>query len=175
MTAKNAKPAKAPATPKRLTEEDIRKKHPKAAIIEGTLLYVDPKNKVAKLGNRKVPEDIYTKHPHKQVVVIHTVDEHGKPDGDVRWVATSDLHHVRMTEATAKRVRLARLKEARAKRRASKPKVAKPAKQPKTGKIAKPKAKEPAAPKVKDVTPAAPAAETPAAPVTPVAEAPAAT
>jgi hypothetical protein len=172
MTAKPAKPAKAPATPKRLTEEDIRKKHPKAAIVDGTLLYVDPKNKVAKLGNRKVPDEIYTKHPNKQVVVIHTVDEHGKPDGDVRWVATSDLHHVRMTEETAKRVRLARLKEARAKRRAAKPKVAKAPKPPKPAKPAKP----PKAAKVKDAAPAAPAADpAPAAPAAPAAEAPAAT
>lgn len=138
MIAKSTKPAKAPATPKRLTEEDIRKKHPKASIVEGTLLYVDPKNKVTKLGNRKVPDEVYAKHSGKQVVVIHTVDEHGKADGDVRWVATSDLHHVRMTEETAKRVRLARLKDARAKRRAAKPKVVKAPKPPKAAKPPKP-------------------------------------
>lgn len=160
MTAKPAKPAKAPATPKRLTQEDIQKKHPKALLVEGTLLYVDPKNKVAKLGNRKVPDEVYAKHPNKQVVLIRTVGTDGKEDGHNRWVATSDLHHVKMTEETAKAVRLARLKDARAKRRAAKPKVAKAPKPPKAPKAPKPpKAAKPA----KDAAQAAPATA-PAAP-----------
>lgn len=165
-SAKPPKAPKAPATPKRLSEDDIRKKHPKAAIVEGTLLYVDPKNKVAKLGNRKVPDEVYAKHSGKQVVVIHTVDENGKPDGDVRWVATSDLHHVRMTEETAKRVRLARLKDARAKRRAAKPKVVKAPKPPKPPKA--PKAAKAASAPATPPAPAGPGTATtpPAAPAT---------
>jgi hypothetical protein len=162
---KPVKPTKAPAAPKRLTEEDIRKKHPKANIVEGTLLYVDPANKTAKAGGRKVNEDVYTKHPNKQVIMINTVDEHGKPDGHNRWVATSDLHHVKMTEETAKAVRLARLKEARAKRRAAKPKVAKAPKPPKAAKPPKaPKAPKP--PKAAKEAPAAPVAALAAVPAT---------
>jgi hypothetical protein len=115
MTATAKKAVKAAPSPKRLTEDDLRKKHPKSIIVEGSLLYVDPKNKVQKLGNRKVPDEIYTKHPNKQVVLIKTVGEDGKEDGDTRWVATSDLHHVRMSEKTAKAVRMAAMKASRAK------------------------------------------------------------
>jgi hypothetical protein len=121
MTATAKKAPKAAPLPKRLTEDDLRKKHPKAIIVEGSLLYVDPKNKVQKIGNRKVPDELYTKHPNKQVVLIRTVGEDGKEDGDTRWVATSDLHHVRMSEKTAKAVRMAALKASRAKGKVKKP------------------------------------------------------
>jgi hypothetical protein len=150
-TAKAPKAAKAPATPKRLTEEDIRKKHPKAAIVEGTLFFVDPANKVAKSGGRKVQDEVYEKHPGKQVVLINTVGSDGKPDNHTRWVATSDLHHVTMTEDTAKAVRLERLKVARAKRNKVKAKAKKAEKAEK----AEPAKTEPATEPAKVVEPTA--------------------
>lgn len=92
------------------------------------------KSKVPSTNGKRKEEEHYTKrYPHivkgslhfdkkhaKQVVTIKTVDANGKPDGNTREIATSDLHHTRHTEEVAKEVRLAKIRASRKARKAPK-------------------------------------------------------
>jgi hypothetical protein len=90
------KGAKLPKTPKRLTEEMLLAKG-HSHIVPGTL--------------RWNPEQ------SKQVVTINTFGLDGKPDGNTREVATSDLHQCRMTAETKRAYDRIKLSEkAKAKR-----------------------------------------------------------
>jgi len=77
---------KATKTPKRLTEADLRAKHPH--IVEGSLRF-----------------DLDGTHANKQTVEINTRGLDGKPDGNTRRIATSDLHQVFWTPEVAKEIR----------------------------------------------------------------------
>jgi hypothetical protein len=56
-------------------------------------------------------------HANKQTVEIKTVGVDGKPDGNTRRVATSDLHQVHSTEAVAEELKKAKRREAAKARR----------------------------------------------------------
>lgn len=105
----------------------------------------------------------FSKATNKQMVTINTTGIDGKPDGQTREIATSDLFHVRHTKVVAKEIRLAKIR----KNRQAKAKAA--GKTVKAKKVVAVKAKPAAKVKAAKTAPAAPAAaaataNTPAAP-----------
>ena len=80
--------------PKRKTEADFAHH---AHLVPGTLGYVQPDGTC---DNANVPASFSETHRNKQVCQIRTVGIDGQPDGNTRWIATSDLHQCFWTEAT---------------------------------------------------------------------------
>lgn len=95
---KSAPKAKAEPKSRRRSEADYIAKYPH--IVEGSLRYEEEGT-----------------HAKKQTVEINTVGIDGKPDGNTRRIATSDLHQVFHTEEVAKEVKQAKRRAAAAKRR----------------------------------------------------------
>lgn len=112
--------AKAAPKVRRATEDQLNAKQAackrtaefwggKSNIVEGSLRYEETGH-----------------HANKQTVEINTIGLDGKPDGQTRRVATSDLHQVHHTEATAAELKKAKRREnAKRRREAAKAALAK--------------------------------------------------
>lgn len=102
--------AKSKRTPKRLTEDDLKKK------IEGRSK--GNKNyKGVSVANVKWDTIEYDADLRRQFVVINTVGEDGKLDGKTRRVATSDLQHVKHSKETSDAIKRKRNNQKRIEKR----------------------------------------------------------
>ena len=95
----------------RATETELLAKH--SHLIPGPLAYISP---FGGCDNPNVPEHMLSTHRNKQVCQIAPVGVDGQPDGQTRWIASSDLHQVFWTAETKKALN-------KAKRRKVKPEV----------------------------------------------------
>ena len=86
---------KAEKAPKRASEASLAKRH--GHMVAGSLGYVQPDGTC---DNALVPASFSNTHRNKQVCQINTVGVDGQPDGNTRWIATSDLHQCFHTAET---------------------------------------------------------------------------
>jgi len=109
---------------------------------------------IAKYGDKIVVSSVRrapagSKYGNKMLVDINTTGLDGKPDGNTRTVATSDVFQVHHTEEVAEQLRKQKLADKRATKAAAKPAAPAPAK------TTKAKGKAKAAPKAKTAAAAA--------------------
>ncbi len=119
-TKSKATPSATPAPAKvkassRAGEDAILAKY--SNVVAGSLSFIEGDGVCS---NADVPSEYAATHRNKQVVQINTVGTDGQPDGNIRWVATSDLHQVTTTPEVKKELRaMARRAKAQAKRDAA--------------------------------------------------------